>query len=144
MEPAKQAVEKHWSDLLAVNERNVDLKKFASAEIVGVALRLLVIEPKRSVLNELHEDAEIAIVVKRRKTVKEIKGNMRNWQTAERVEKYENDESQVGKVGECEFNVLKFLRATDLMFECGLTFSDALREAERACVNTTSILICWT
>ena len=35
------------------------------------------------------------------------------------------------EVGECELNVLKFLRATDLMFECGLTFSDALRKAER-------------
>ena len=94
--------------------------------------------------NELLEDAEIAIVVKRPKTVKEIKGNMRNSQTVERVEKIENDESQVGKVGECEFNVLKFLRATDLVFECGLTFTDASRKAEKAFVNMTSILICWT
>ena len=69
---------------------------------------------------------------------------MRNSQTAERVVESEKDESQVGKVGECEFNVLKFLRATDLMFECGLTFSHALRKADRACVNTTSVLICWT
>ena len=58
--------------------------------------------------------------------------------------KSESEESQAGKVGECDFNVLKFLRATDLMFECGLTFSDALRKAESACVNTTSILIYWT
>ena len=36
---------------------------------------------------------------------------------------------------------VSLIRATDLMFECGLTFSDALREAERACVNTTSILV---
>ena len=61
------------------------------------------------------------------KTVKEIKGHMRNSQTAERVVKTENEESQDGKVGDFEFNVLKFLPATDLMFECGLTFSDALR-----------------
>ena len=95
-EPAKQAVEKHKSDLLAVSERNVDLKRFLPAEIAGVACRLLVIEPKRSVFNEPVEDAEIAIVVKRLLTVKEIKGNMRNSQTAERVEKSKNDESQVG------------------------------------------------
>ena len=69
--------------------------------------------------NEPHEDAEIAIVVKRIKTVKEIKGNMRNSQIAERVEVSENVDSQVGKVGDSEFNFLKFLRATDLMFECG-------------------------
>ena len=150
LEPAKRSVEKHSSDLLAVCERNVDLKRFSPAEIAGVARRLLVMELKRSVFNVLHEYleqsfcAEIAIVLKHLKTLKETKGNMRNSQTAERVEKSENEESQVGKVGECEFNVLKFLRATDLMFECGLTFTDASREAERACVNMTSILICWT
>ena len=150
LEPAKRAVEKHSSDLLAVSERNVDLKRFSPAEIAGVARRLLVMELKRSVFNVLHEDleqsfcAEIAIVEKHLKIVKEIKGNMRNSQTAERVEKSENEESQVGKVGECEFNVLKFLRATDLMFECGLTYTAASRKAERACVNMTSILICWT
>ena len=44
---------------------------------------------------------------------------MRNLPTAERVEKFENVESQDRKVCESEF--LKFLRATDLMFECGLT-----------------------
>ena len=64
------------------------------------------------------------MVEKHLKTVKEIMGNMRNSQTAERVESSEKEESQVGKVGkkwgECEFNVLKFLRTTDLMFECGL------------------------
>ena len=69
--------------------------------------------------------------------------NMRNSQTAARVEKSENEESQVGNVGECEFNVLKFLRSTDLMFECVLTITAASRKAERACVNMTSILICW-
>ena len=100
--------------------------------------------------NVLHEDleqsfcAEIAIVVKHLKIVKEVKGYMRNSQTAERVEKSENEESQVGNVGECEFNVLKFLRATVLMFECGLTYTAASRKAERACVKMTSILICWT
>ena len=74
LEPAKQAVEKHRSDLLAVSERNVDMKRFS---------------PSRDCwsFNEPHEDAEIAIVVERLKTVKEIKGNMRNSQTAERVEK---------------------------------------------------------
>ena len=51
---AKQAVEKHMSDLLAVNERNVDLKGFSTAEIAGVARRLLVMELKRSVFIELH------------------------------------------------------------------------------------------
>ena len=81
------------------------------------------------------------------KTLKETKGNKSIVQTAERVERSDKEESQVGKVGkvgECEFNVLKFFRATDLMFECGLTFTDASRKAERACVNMTSILICWT
>ena len=48
---------------------------------------MLVIEPKRSVFKELREDAEIAVVVKSLKTVKEIKGN-------EKLA--ENDESQVG------------------------------------------------
>ena len=64
---------------------------------------------------EPHEDleqsqsfcAEIAIVVKHLKTVKETKGNKRIMQTAEREEKSENEESQVGKLYECEFNVLK-------------------------------------
>ena len=32
---------------------------------------------------------------------------------------------------------------TDLMFECGLTFTVESRKAERACVNMTSILIYW-
>ena len=78
--PAKQAVEKHRSDLLlAVSERNVDLKRCSPAEIAGVARRLLVMERKRSVFNELHEYLEqsfcagIAVVVKRLKTEKEIK-----------------------------------------------------------------------
>ena len=84
-------MEKHRADLLAVSERNVDLKRYSPAEIAGVARRLLVMELKRSVFNELHERleqsfcAEIAIVVKHFKTEKEIKGNMRNLQTAERV-----------------------------------------------------------
>ena len=55
LEPAKQAVEKHRSDLLAASERNADLKIFSPAEIAGVARRLMVIEMKRSVFNELHE-----------------------------------------------------------------------------------------
>ena len=33
LEPAKQAVEKHRSDLLACSERNADLKRFLPAEI---------------------------------------------------------------------------------------------------------------
>ena len=75
MELAKQAVEKHRSDLLAVGERNVDLRRFSPSEIAGVARRLLVMELKRSVFNELYEYldqsfcAEIAIVVKHLKTV---------------------------------------------------------------------------
>ena len=107
-------------------------------------------ELKQSVFNVLHEDleqsfcAEIAIVEKHLKTLKETKGDKSIVQTAERVERSEKEESQVGKVGECEFNVLKFLRATDLMFECGLTYTAASLMAERACVNMTSILICWT
>ena len=153
LEPAKRAVEKHSSDLLAVSERNVDLKRFSPAEIAGVARRLLVMALKQSVFNVLHEDleqsfcAEIAIVEKHLKTLKETKGNKSIVQTAERVERSEKEESQVGKVGkvgECEFNVLKFLRATDLMIECGLTYTAASRKAERACVNMTSILTCWT
>ena len=82
--------------------------------------------------------------MKHLKTVKETKGNKTILQTGERVEKSENEESQVGKVYECEFNVLKVFRATDLMYECGLTFTVASRKAERACVNMTSILIYWT
>ena len=31
LEPAKQAVDKHKSDLLAVSERNVDLKRFLTS-----------------------------------------------------------------------------------------------------------------
>ena len=136
LELAKRAVEKRSSDLLAVSERNVDLKRFSPAEIAGVARRLLVMELKQSVFRVLQEHleqsfcAEIAIVEKHLKTLKETKGNKSIVQTAERVE--------------CEFNVLKFLRATDLMFECGLTYTAASRKAERACVNMISILICWT
>ena len=112
LEPAKQAVKKHSSDLLAVSVRNVDLKRFSPAEIAGVARRLLVMELKQSVFNVLHEYleqsfcAEIAIVVKHLKTLKETKGNKSIVQTAERVERSEKEESQVGKVGkvgECEF-----------------------------------------
>ena len=97
-------MEKHKSDLLAVSERNVDLERCSPVETAGVARRLLVMELKRSVFNELHEDleqsfcAEIAVVVKRPKTEKEIKGNMRNLQTAERVEKSQNVEFQNGSV----------------------------------------------
>ena len=146
---AKQAVERH-TDLLAVSERNVDLERFHPAEFAGVECQLLVIGPKRSVFKEPHEDleqsfcAEIAIVEKHLKTVKETKGNKRIVQTAERVERSEKEESQVRKVDECEFNVLTVFRATDVMFECGLTYTAASRKAERACVNMTSILICWT
>ena len=74
---AKQAVGKHMSDLLAVSERNVDLKIFHPAEFAGVECQLLVIGPKRSVFKQPHEDleqsfcAEIAIVEKHLKTVKE-------------------------------------------------------------------------
>ena len=75
--------------------------------------------------------------------LKETKGNKRIMQTAERVERFMKS-LRLGKVYECEFNVLKVFRATDLMFECGLTYTAASRKAERACVNTTSILICWT
>ena len=150
LEPAKQVTEKHMTDLLTVSERNVDLETFYQAEFAGVECQLLVMGPKRSVFKEPHEDleqsfcAEIAIVVKHLTTVKETEGNKRIMQTAERVERSENEESQVGKVDECEFNVLTFFRATDLMFECGLAYTAASRKAERACVNTTSILVCWT
>ena len=40
LEPAKQAVEKHRSDILAVGERNADLERFSRAEISGVEHRL--------------------------------------------------------------------------------------------------------
>ena len=105
LEPAKRAVEKYSSDLLAVSERNVELKRSSPAEIAGVARRLLVMELKQSVFSVLHEDleqsfcAEIAIVEKHLKMVKEIIGNMRNSQNAERVGSSEKEESQVGKVG---------------------------------------------
>ena len=90
-------MEKHGSDLLAVSERNVEMERFLPAEISGVARRLLVIEPKRSVFNEPHEDVEIAIVVKRLKTIKEIKGNMRTRKLLN-VWMSENEGSQLGKV----------------------------------------------
>ena len=93
---------------------------------------------------EYHFGAEIDIIVKHLKNAKEVKGDKRIMQAAERVERSENLESQCGKVYECEFNVLKVFRAQDLMFECGLTFTAASREAERACVNMTSILNYWT
>ena len=150
LEPAKQEMEKHMSDLLTVSERNVDLETFYLAEFAGVECQLLVIGPKRSMFKEPHEDleqsyrAEIDTIEKHLKTVKETEGDKRIMQTAERVERSENKESQVGKVDECEFNVFTVFRATDLMFERGLTYTAASRKAERACVNTTSILICWT
>ena len=150
LEPAKQVTEKHMSDLLTVSERKVDLETFYLAEFAGAECQLLVIRPKRSMFKEPHEDleqsfcAEIAVIEKHLKTVKETEGNKRIMQTAERVERSENEESQVGKVDECEFNVLTIFQATDLMFECGLTYTVASRQAERACVNMKSILICWT
>ena len=52
-----------------------------------------------------------------------------------RLEKWKS-----GKVDECEFNVLTVFRATDLMFECGLTYTAASRKAERACVNNPDLL----
>ena len=55
---AKQAVEKHMSDLLAVNKRNEDLEIFYPAEFAGVECQLLVIGPKLSVFKEPHEDLE--------------------------------------------------------------------------------------
>ena len=137
LEPAKQVTEKHMSDLLTVSERNVNLETFYSGDFAGVVYQLLVIGPKRSMFKEPHEDleqsfcAEIAIVEKHLKTVKETESNKRIMQTAERVERSENDESQVGKVDECEFNVLIVFRATDLMFECGLTYTAASCKAER-------------
>ena len=146
LEPAKQVTENLMSGLLTVSERNVDLKIFSPAEIAGVARRLLVMELKQSVFNEPHEDleqtfcAEIAIVEKHLKTVKETEGNKRIMQTAERVERSDNEESQVGKVEnvyECAFNVLIVFRATDLMFGCGLTYTAASRKAKRACVILT-------
>ena len=92
------------SDLLTVSERNVDLETFYSAEFAGVVCQLLVIGPKRSMFREPHEDLEqsfcagIAVVEKHLKTVKETEGNKRIMQTAERVERSENEECQVGKV----------------------------------------------
>ena len=78
-----------------------------------------------------HFCVEIAIIVKHLKNAKEVKGDKRIMQAAERVERSENVESQGGKVYECEFNVLKVFRAPDLMFECGLTFTVVSRKAER-------------
>ena len=77
---ARQAVEKHRSDILAVCETRT-WKGFSRAEIAGVEHRLRVTETQRSVVDDLHEDleqsfrAEIAIVEKRLRTVKEIKGS---------------------------------------------------------------------
>ena len=147
LEPAKQAMEAHRSDLLAVSERNEDLERFFRAEIAGVEHRMRVMETQRSVVNEPHEDseqsfrAEPAIVEEGLRTVKEIKGHTRNSQAIECVERSENVESQTDEVGESEFNVIEFVRVTDLMLWCGLTNTDASRKAERAYVNTTSILV---
>ena len=63
-----------------------------------------ILELKQYVFNVLHEDleqsfcAEIAIVEKHLKTLKETKGNKSIVQTAERVERSEKEESQVGKL----------------------------------------------
>ena len=46
----------------------------------------------------------------------------------------------IGGVG--SVNNARQVILTDLMFECGLTFTVESRKAERACVNMTSILIC--
>ena len=46
LELARQAVEAHRSDLLAVGERNEDLERFFRAEIVGVEHRLRVMETR--------------------------------------------------------------------------------------------------
>ena len=99
-------------------------------------------------VKEPHEDleqsfrAEITIVEERLRTVKDIKGHTRHSQTTECVERSENVESQTVEMGESEFNVIAFHRVTDLMLWCGLTC--ASRKAERACVNTISILVSWT
>ena len=93
LEPAKQVVEKHMSDLLTVSERNMDLETFYPAEFAGVECQLLVIGLKRSVFKEDLEQsfcAEIAILEKHLKTVKETEGNKSIVQTAERVERSEN------------------------------------------------------
>ena len=45
-------------------------------------------------------------------------------------------------MGTRELDVDELSRFTDLMFECGLTFTIESRKAERACVNMTSIQIC--
>ena len=95
LDPAKQVVEKHMSDLLAVSERNEYLEQSYCAEI--------------------------DIVAKHLKTVNETEGNKRIMQTAERVERSENEESQVGKVYECEFNVLTVFRATGPDVHCRVT-----------------------
>ena len=63
---------------------------------------------------------------------------------AERVGRSENALSRTGAMGTRELDVGELSRVTDLMFECGLTFTVESRKAERACVNMTSILICWT
>ena len=46
-------------------------------------------------------------------------------------------------MGTRELDVDELSRVTDLMFECGLTFTVELRKAERVCVKMILILICW-
>ena len=85
-----------------------------------------------------------------KQAVEEVKGHRRNSQsswkcgTTERVERSENTMSWTGAMGTRELDVDELSRVTDLMFLCGLTFTVKSRKAERACVNMTSILICWT
>ena len=58
LELARQAVEVHRSDFLAVSEQNEDLERFSQVEIAGVEHWVRVMETQRSVVNEPHEDLE--------------------------------------------------------------------------------------
>ena len=62
---AKQAVEKHMSDLRAVSERNVDF--------AGVECQLLAMGPTREVFKEPHEDLEQSFCAKIASVVKHLK-----------------------------------------------------------------------
>ena len=64
--------------------------------------------------------------------------------TTERVERSEITMSRTGAMGTRELDVDELSRVTDLMFECGLMFTVKSRKAEKAFVNMTSILFCWT
>ena len=80
-----------------------------------------------------------------KQAVEEVKGHKRNSQSSGSVGLqivWKGLRTLCLAMGTRELDVDELSRFTDLMFECGLTFTIESRKAERACVNMTSIQIC--